>query len=240
MADKVPETAAAKVTAAAKSTAAPAKGKAASNVKEATRRKATGVREEMIERQQIGSFAIWVHESIRQAPSWLVSTVVHMIVLLILALTVYSVDEDESHELFATPVESKPVQDMKELDDDDLDEPKDLDTDVTTDVLSTTETPFDDVPAPSYHNPVFTGDEPTAEANLMDPVGPTVGIGLGSRKNRRTGAGNGGDGGGSGGSEKAVRGGLRWLAAHQLPDGGWSFDHTLSPMCGGKCKNPGK
>ncbi len=114
MADKVPETAAAKVTAAAKSTAAPAKGKAASNVKEATRRKATGVREEMIERQQIGKFGIWLRDSIRQAPSWLVSTVVHMIVLFILALTVYSVDEDETHELFATPVESEEIEEIEE------------------------------------------------------------------------------------------------------------------------------
>ena len=44
-------------------------------------------------------------------------------------------------------------------------------------------------------------------------------------------------------SEAAVEAGLAWLAAHQLPDGGWAFDLT-SPddngdggECGGKCSN---
>lgn len=30
---------------------------------------------------------------------------------------------------------------------------------------------------------------------------------------------------------------LQWLAAHQLPDGGWSFEHGVA--CRGKCGNPG-
>lgn len=34
--------------------------------------------------------------------------------------------------------------------------------------------------------------------------------------------------------------GLRWLAAHQLPDGGWSFDHAKAPKCKGQCPNPGR
>jgi hypothetical protein len=33
---------------------------------------------------------------------------------------------------------------------------------------------------------------------------------------------------------------LRWLAAHQMPDGGWSFDHTQCPKCKGQCGNPGE
>jgi hypothetical protein len=33
---------------------------------------------------------------------------------------------------------------------------------------------------------------------------------------------------------------VRWLAAHQLPDGGWSFDHGQAPECQGRCRNPGK
>ncbi len=40
-------------------------------------------------------------------------------------------------------------------------------------------------------------------------------------------------------SEQAVALGLKWLAEHQLPDGGWSFDHTLCPNCRGQCRNPG-
>lgn len=47
------------------------------------------------------------------------------------------------------------------------------------------------------------------------------------------------EGGGTAGSEVAVAAALEWLAAHQMPDGGWSFDHTLSDQCGGQCGDPG-
>lgn len=33
---------------------------------------------------------------------------------------------------------------------------------------------------------------------------------------------------------------LRWLAAHQLPDGGWSFDLTQCPGCAGRCSHSGE
>ena len=44
--------------------------------------------------------------------------------------------------------------------------------------------------------------------------------------------------GGSHKTEVAVASGLKWLAAHQLPDGGWSFDHRGVP-CQGQCGDPG-
>ena len=37
-----------------------------------------------------------------------------------------------------------------------------------------------------------------------------------------------------------VHGALGWLAKHQLPDGGWSFDHGQAPECQGQCRNPGQ
>ena len=33
---------------------------------------------------------------------------------------------------------------------------------------------------------------------------------------------------------------LRWLANHQFPDGGWSFNHGLATSCHGACRDPGK
>jgi hypothetical protein len=39
-------------------------------------------------------------------------------------------------------------------------------------------------------------------------------------------------------SERAVELALAWLAEHQFPTGGWSFDHRLGP-CQGRCSNPG-
>jgi len=39
-------------------------------------------------------------------------------------------------------------------------------------------------------------------------------------------------------SENAVERGLRWLAAHQMSNGGWDFDHRKG-NCPGLCRNPG-
>lgn len=44
--------------------------------------------------------------------------------------------------------------------------------------------------------------------------------------------------GGNQATEEAVARGLAWLAAHQLPSGGWRFNHQ-GPPCSGACANPG-
>ena len=41
-------------------------------------------------------------------------------------------------------------------------------------------------------------------------------------------------------TEGVVYGALGWLAKHQMPDGGWSFDHGQAPECQGQCRNPGQ
>jgi hypothetical protein len=41
-------------------------------------------------------------------------------------------------------------------------------------------------------------------------------------------------------TERAVDRALEWLAAHQLPDGGWSFDFDICPACNGRCSHSGQ
>ena len=42
------------------------------------------------------------------------------------------------------------------------------------------------------------------------------------------------------GTEGAVDRALKWFIAHQLPDGGWSFDLKACPSCQGKCSHGGE
>lgn len=42
--------------------------------------------------------------------------------------------------------------------------------------------------------------------------------------------------GGNEHSEAAVRRALQWIVDHQLPDGGWSFDHRLGPVVNGRAR----
>ena len=46
--------------------------------------------------------------------------------------------------------------------------------------------------------------------------------------------------GGTAGSEKAVQGGLQWLASHQMADGGWDIKHKRHPKCKGQCSDEGE
>ncbi len=45
--------------------------------------------------------------------------------------------------------------------------------------------------------------------------------------------------GGTEASEAAVASGLKWLVNHQNPDGSWSFDHVQAGSCGNSCTQPG-
>jgi hypothetical protein len=81
------------------------------------------------------------------------------------------------------------------------------------------------------------GVEPEQTDLFATATGPAGGLGNRAPQARSARVGSG-DGGPSRESEAAVERGLRWLAAHQMDDGSWQFDHRKS-ACQGLCGNPG-
>ena len=67
-----------------------------------------------------------------------------------------------------------------------------------------------------------------AESSAQDrdvPIKPTLKVHLKPTGKKKT--------------ESSTEPALNWLAAHQLPDGSWSFDHNLAEGCDGKCTHHG-
>jgi hypothetical protein len=186
--------------------------------------------------------------------SWLASMVTHTVFLMVLALVptlgpgasdeivVTSLTEQPVEEIDAVPVEM-PVEESFDhtLQPDSLDHHPTLDEqDVHAD--SGAAGPGDVPPEPR--------DDPTDSPDMIIPLpGDRGNDGPGTRKeDTKTGDDIGdriarrkrsfGPNGPTPDSEKAVDDALRWLAAHQLADGSWSFDHRAGD-CQGRCQNHG-
>ncbi len=212
----------------------------ASNVVHKTRRgKAVGVREEMEERKELGAFHIWMRETVKNTPSWLVSMVFHMIVLLILALwTMPENWADDIRQLVASNTKNEEFDELDELIDEPLEE---IDVEMTAieDVVQedVNISPDDMAAAVSVDLDDF-GLDKAPRNDLLATVGGYYGSGLSGR-----GSGHRGAlvrrAGGTAASEKAVAAALKWLAIHQMPDGGWCFDLKKVPSCRGQCRNSG-
>ena len=195
------------------------------------------------ELEQQASLAAFLRGSLRQIPSWLVSAVVHMIILLVLAiLTLPKGTADDLRQLIVAPGEEEEFDDLEDFDEEPLEEiPLDavaLESEMAPEEVEVA--PANDMEAAAIQ--VELGDfglEHAPRNDLLAAVGAYTGTGLSGR-------GQKGKGqlvrkyGGTPGSEKAVAAALKWLAEHQMPDGGWSFAHHLSPRCNGQCRNPGE
>ena len=190
-----------------------------------------------------GAFRLWVRGLVRQTPSWMVSTVVHAVVLLVLALiTMPPPLLDQARQLVVAPGEDEALEEIEDLDDEPLEE---IDMDVA-DFVFESQVPqevidtsaFDEMEAAAVSVELSDiGLETAPTSDLLNQVGAYSGNALdgrGSGKDRLVASG-----GGNEGSEKAVALGLQWLAKHQMPDGSWSFNHTLAPDCRSQCRNPG-
>ena len=80
-----------------------AKAKSGEQQQRPGRKKPVGVREELAEIQEVGRFRIWLRERFRETPAWLVSTIVHAVVLVLLALVTLAPEiKDTVQNLIAT------------------------------------------------------------------------------------------------------------------------------------------
>jgi hypothetical protein len=177
-------------------------------------------------------------------PSWLISTMVHAVVLLALALvTMPAGPIEELRQLIASAGEIDQLDVLEDFDDNVFEE-IDLSTtdviDFDSPVMESTDVSFADFDEPAAAISVDLNDfglEKAPRSDLLADIGSFSGDAMSGR-----GKGKGrlvAEGGGNDASEQAVALALQWLARHQLSDGGWSFDHTLHPQCRGQCRNPG-
>ena len=180
-------------------------------------------------------------------PAWLISTIVHVGILLILA----AITLDPIRNVLAVVV----VRNSTETNDEDLLDDFEFsaaDTiEVTDSVEFTPEMPSFDAITPDVQTDVSfdvaiesslanlsstSFSQELAPSKLLDVEMDNMHQLLSSRgdRNKRELLEKFG---GNANSEKAVAQALRWLAEHQLPDGSWNFTHTVA--CKNRCPNPG-
>ena len=181
------------------------------------------------------------------APMWLASLFLHVILISILAFLVVRGEIKDLFQIVSEPGFSDEV-----VLDDVFDPDAAFET-VEDVVFETTDSPTDDVDVDADVPDVSAFTEETASpvsvletALALDaaPIGDIENL-LGSLNGDDL-SGRGENkaaalatGGGTEGSEKSVALALAWLAEHQRPDGSWSFDLRQCPSCGGKCRNSG-
>jgi hypothetical protein len=188
-------------------------------------------------------------------PSYGISFVTHMIIVIIMALITVSNEQAT----FTTDIvvdAPQEVEELKELDQEEAVPEMILDTNVATTNVSSefataatqnaveptvvVDVPSTDIDAAAIQIELSDFGERTAPKNdLMKDIGALAGTGLDGRGAAAAGKFNVEAEGGSAGSEKAVALALKWLSQHQNPDGSWNFNHQASPMCGGKCGDRG-
>ena len=182
---------------------------------------------------------------LRQAPAWMVSLLVHVIVLLSMALIVSQPPPLEK----ARVIVSNAPETLDSFEEFDASLPEDLPVvDQSTDEMVMSDvvpienvqvvTTADDVDAAPINVDIADFSTETAISSDMlatvGAIGGTAG-GLGGRASAAMRNQLVATGGGNSQSEAAVEASLKWFIQHQLPDGGWSFNLKACPSCQGQC-----
>jgi hypothetical protein len=209
----------------------------------------------MEELQEKRTFSEWLGDILQESPSWLVSMLFHMLLILALALWTTSFEQPPAATSFVVTRDAN--QKIEEVESE-LDEPaKDLNLNlapgdpISGAVASDANAGFSNLApdkaalgvgndldaAPASVELSDIGVVRAPRSDLLNKVGTFGGTGI-SGRGKISGHRLVGEGGTSR-SQRAVLLALQWLSWHQMPDGGWSFNHAVAPQCHGQCRNPG-
>jgi hypothetical protein len=184
----------------------------------------------------------------KSMPAWLISMLVHVVVLL--AMAVISTPTIEKLPVTViTSREAEAERDFEEFDDLAVEDIDMADIPDVPDVTSPTNMSsvedvkvvanaddFDAAPLAVELTDFSSQTAPAADMlSTISSIGGTAG-GFGGRADAAklaAASGGGAD------TEQAVDRALKWIAMHQMPDGGWSFDFKQCPSCQGRCSHGG-
>lgn len=189
-------------------------------------------------------------------PSWMVSAVIHAILVIVLALiSLPEIIERENQvvelgkEEVVEEVDDLPITPDEQpiIEETNVDLQAEAVAPITSEVPVETEiSQANDLDAPPASVELDNFGEQTApRENFGDVISKTSGKGV-SGRGAAARQGMLAKYGGSQGSESAVKAALEWFRNHQYPDGSWSFDHRgggniggKAVPCRGQCSHPG-
>jgi hypothetical protein len=186
------------------------------------------------------------HLAVQEAPAWALSMVVHMVTFVTMAMVAVpdSVPYKAQH-LVVAPPEEQAIEEIMEVSDQ---QPETLEEDASPQTIvveskiaqeSVTLDPSDEPQAsPAATDTSLLGLDCMPKGDVM-----TLVRAYGNAYSDRGMAGKIEEiekEGGNRATEKCVANALKWLAIHQMPDGGWSFDLGPCPSCHGQCRDSGK
>jgi hypothetical protein len=183
-------------------------------------------------------------------PAWAISMLVHIVALLAMALIAGDAEQIDKPTVItsSTADEEEEFSEFEEQDETPDETTEDM-SDPVADVMVTTDVAVEPVEvaaladdleaAPLAVELTDFGSETAPASDMMSTIGAIGGTagGLGGRAQAAKLAAVGG---GGADTEEAVDRALKWIAVHQMPDGGWSFDLAKCPSCMGKCSHSGE